>query len=397
MRALRPAHARGFSIVELMVSIVIGMLALVFATRMLLVSESNKDMSLGASDSMQNGLQALQAMKKDLEQAGFGLNDPLINGCDTVFSDADGFTLATATRGGVDTTPLTAVVINTNAGGSDVISVYAGTSLSGTGSVGIALDSDGGSFTADRLPYGFARGDVVVAVPESDDDDRQCLLAQITEDPGATVDIVTGGDSRYNGAGAVEFTGGSSRLLNLGPAAGLAFHQWSVAGGFLNLRATNLPGSTEQPQGAVVIDNIVAIKAQYGFDTRPANAFVQASGMQATGMRVARWSNTMIDADGDGTVGSHDDWARVAAVRLAIVARGRNVQQVKGSASCDATTVAPELFGTEEPQGVDPVAVTPVLAVADDPVDWKCYRYRKFETIVPIRNSGWRPTPYRPQ
>jgi type IV pilus assembly protein PilW len=31
-------------------------------------------------------------------------------------------------------------------------------------------------------------------------------------------------------------------------------------------------------------------------------------------------------------------------------------------------------------------------AVTGDTVDWKCYRYRVFETIVPLRNSGWRPT-----
>jgi type IV pilus assembly protein PilW len=32
------------------------------------------------------------------------------------------------------------------------------------------------------------------------------------------------------------------------------------------------------------------------------------------------------------------------------------------------------------------------VAVAGDTVDWKCYRYRVFNTIVPMRNSAWRPT-----
>jgi type IV pilus assembly protein PilW len=31
------------------------------------------------------------------------------------------------------------------------------------------------------------------------------------------------------------------------------------------------------------------------------------------------------------------------------------------------------------------------VAVAGDTLDWKCYRYRVFETIVPIRNAQWRP------
>jgi len=31
------------------------------------------------------------------------------------------------------------------------------------------------------------------------------------------------------------------------------------------------------------------------------------------------------------------------------------------------------------------------VAVAGDAVSWKCYRYRVFETIVPILNSQYRP------
>jgi len=36
--------------------------------------------------------------------------------------------------------------------------------------------------------------------------------------------------------------------------------------------------------------------------------------------------------------------------------------------------------------------ITVTLALAGDTLSWKCYRYRVFETIVPIRNAGWRPT-----
>jgi type IV pilus assembly protein PilW len=30
--------------------------------------------------------------------------------------------------------------------------------------------------------------------------------------------------------------------------------------------------------------------------------------------------------------------------------------------------------------------------VAGDPLGWQCYRYRVFETIVTLRNAGWRRT-----
>ncbi len=396
-------RARGFSIVELMVSIVIGMLALVFATRMLLVSEQNKEMSLGASDSMQNGMQALLNMKDDLEQSGFGLNDPILNGCDTVFVDAQGFELATATRGGVTIRPLTSVVITANAG-SDEISIYSGTSQSGTGSVGITSTGGSGQPTIDRVPFGFSLGDVVVAANENPAANVKCKLAQITGDPdnqapgAVSPRIVMDGYARFNSnAENPIFRGNKSRLFNLGPAANLSFHRWSVQKGFLMLRGTNLPGLQNAASATPVIDNIVAIKAQYGFDMRTDGQFTPVKGVQTTGMRVARWSATMIDADGDGVIGDRDDWARVAAVRLGIVARGRNVEQLKGSATCQTTTDAnrPKLFGTAVPAGVTAVEVIPELAVSGD-LDWRCYRYREFETIVPLRNVGWRPTAVRP-
>ena len=54
----RPGNG-GFSLVELMVSVVIGLLALVFATRLVVSGEQNKDAAVGGSDSMQNGMLAL--------------------------------------------------------------------------------------------------------------------------------------------------------------------------------------------------------------------------------------------------------------------------------------------------------------------------------------------------
>jgi type IV pilus assembly protein PilW len=40
---------------------------------------------------------------------------------------------------------------------------------------------------------------------------------------------------------------------------------------------------------------------------------------------------------------------------------------------------------------VTAVPVTVDVAVAGDSNDWRCYRYRVFETVVNLRNAGWRP------
>jgi type IV pilus assembly protein PilW len=132
-------RGRGFSLIELMVSVAIGMLALMFATRLILGAEQNKQAALGGSDSMQNGMLAMFSISNDAAQAGYGLNDPIVAGCDTVMNDANGYALAPALRDGAVVFPLAAAVIESGGAGSDRISLYSGSSMSGTGTCNVRL------------------------------------------------------------------------------------------------------------------------------------------------------------------------------------------------------------------------------------------------------------------
>ena len=384
---------RGFSIVELMVSVVIAMLALMFATRMVTGGERTKQAALAGSDSMQNGMLAMFSLSNDASQAGFGLNDPILSGCDTTMVDSSGFTLMAAAPGSA-VHPLAPVLIESNGTAPDRITFYSGSGLGGTASRRLTADFNGGTLlTLDGAPYGFSKGtdyaqpDVIVVAPESGT--AKCSVAQVSNTIAATMRIDSTADTRFNGAGLGGniYSGTSTRIFDLGPADKLSFHTWSVQSGFLSLRATDMPGSTSSAAGASVADNIVSIKAQYGFDIRTGTAFTPEKGTV-----VGKWSSTMIDADGVGGPGSAGDYQRVVAVRIAVVARSKAPERPSTGTVCDATTVAPTLFANAQPQGVAPVQVTPNLAVAGDTLDWKCYRYRVFETIVPIRNNAWRPS-----
>lgn len=387
--AQAPRRSTGFSLVELMVSVVVGLLALAFATRMIVGAEQNKAAALGGSESMQNGMLALFSLDDDIAQAGFGLNDPIAAGCDTVFADTKGFTLAAATRGGLAVSPVGAAVIVSGGAAPDTISLYSGTSMAGTATVRLSADYAGGTqLNIDRVAYGFAQRDVILVAPETAG--GKCALAQISNDPTVpstpqTIQIATGTAYRYNSGGlGSTFKANQARVFNLGPDAGLALHTWSVSDGLLQLRSTNLDGAAAAP--STVIDNVVSIKAQYGFDTRAPINF-----LPETGMRVSQWSATMIDADGDGVAGGAGDYQRIAALRIAVVARSKAVERATG-AGCGTTTVLPVVFASAQPQGVAAAPISVNVTVTGDPVDWKCYRYRVFETIVPLRNSGWRPT-----
>lgn len=378
---------RGFTLVELLVAVLVGMLALVFATRLVANAESTKQSSLGGSDAMQNGMLAMFSISADAAQAGWGMNDAMMAGCNTRFQDSDGYAMPQLKVNGSLVTPLAPALIVAGGSKPDLISLNAGSSVSGTGSLRVVDDTSGPTIAIDRIPYGFALGDAILVAPEESGSAR-CALAMITSDPnaaGAGLFLQAAGGGRYNGSDfGASYKASQARVFNLGQASKLAFHTWSVDKGFLRLRASNLAGA--QKEGSTVADNVVSIKAQYGLDMRDAAAFLPNSGLM-----VSQWSATMVDADGDGIAGDPGDFQRIAALRLAVVARSRAPERAKPGKDCDATADKPTVFASEAPSGIAGVPITVDVAVASDPVDWHCYRYRVFETIVPLRNSGWRP------
>jgi type IV pilus assembly protein PilW len=109
----------------------------------------------------------------------------------------------------------------------------------------------------------------------------------------------------------------------------------------------------------------------------------------------------MLDADNDGIVGGSGDYQRLAAVRLAVVARSREPEKPDaGGTTCPKTNPPiapattpqmPTVFALQQPSAIATVPIQVNVAVAGDPIDWTCYRYRVSETIVPLRNSGWKP------
>ena len=411
MRSIFRHRSGGFSLVELMVSVVIGLLALLFATRLVVSGETSKDAALGGSDAMQNGLVALFSLSNDGGMAGWGLNDPILNGCDTTFSDTRGYQLLAAKRDGVEVHPLAPVVIQDNGANPDVISFNSGTSSSGVGSLRLTAPYLNENYVvgAERSPYGYNPGDVLVVAAE--DTDLQyatpCTLIQTAGfdlsggGKDARMLIQTGSQYRYNPVPgmAQAYDASTTFVFNLGRPDQLHFHTWSVQNGILRLRATDLAGA--ETAGASVIDNVVSIKAQYGFETRfpmagrgyNPNPAGNSSAANATtnGMQVSIWSASMIDADGDGRVGAAGDYQRIAAVRLAVVARSKTAEKPDSSGACSATTVQPTVFATAVPRGAKQASVQVNVAVAGDTLSWQCYRYRVFETIVPFLNSQYRP------
>jgi len=143
----------------------------------------------------------------------------------------------------------------------------------------------------------------------------------------------------------------------------------------------------------------VNLQAQYGFDTRGAAAITAACpASTASGQCsiVDTWSDTMITADQTGmALTQAQAIGRMYAVRFAVVARsGLKEKPDITTGVCNTTTSAgPDnrprwAFDATNPSGI-------VIDVSKNPdgtanADWRCYRYKTFETVVPLRNAIWK-------
>ena len=79
-------HEAGFSLVEIMVGMVIGMFAIIVMLQSFSFFEERKRTTSGGSDAMSEGVMALYALQRDIRQAGYGFAALDILGCPVTLS-----------------------------------------------------------------------------------------------------------------------------------------------------------------------------------------------------------------------------------------------------------------------------------------------------------------------
>src|SRR5882762_2831644 len=166
MRASRHrVSERGFSMVELLVAMLIGLIGIIIIFQVFEVSESIKRSTTSGGDAQQNGVIALYTMEGEFKNAGMGFNDTTFVGCNIV-----GFDNKRATPNfppaGV-TMKLAPVFITSGVGATapDQISVLYGSQPQAAGSV--PLSADMAAPTDDVFvtnPFGYNPGDLLLLV-----------------------------------------------------------------------------------------------------------------------------------------------------------------------------------------------------------------------------------------
>src|SRR5712691_11656289 len=79
---------RGFSMVELLVAMLIGLIGMIIIFQVFEVSESIKRTTTSGGDAQQNGAVALYVIEHDLRNAGMGFNVAPFAGCNILAFDS---------------------------------------------------------------------------------------------------------------------------------------------------------------------------------------------------------------------------------------------------------------------------------------------------------------------
>lgn len=352
---MRGIRQYGFSLVEIMVGMAIGLLGMVVIMQVFSVTESGKQTTTTGGDAQQKAALSVHTIEHDLRMAGYGINGvPELMGCNIQAYNA---TRTPQTFNFV----LAPVVITQGAGAlPDTITITYSTSsvVNAPASITQAMPNPSAAYKVNNR-YGFAPGDLIV-IAESGKD---CTLGQVTDTPGGgQSDNVIHNSGNYKDSGGnnvpadynkpggvsnVNYTT-TAKLYNLGPLP--ISNTYSIAGNSLNL-FVNLTAANE-----TIADNVVDLQAQYGVDTDD-DGDVDAYRASA-------------DLDGNGTT-TGLEYSQVLSVRFGLIARS-----TKREPACNVTTSVPSWAGG---------AFSNITTNAD----WQCYRYRVFETTTMLRNMIW--------
>ena len=368
-RAMNPAkhwviRPAGFSLVEVMVALVIGMLGIVVMMQVFTVNEAQKRTTTSGDDAISSGAVSLYGIQRDIEQSGWGISGISMIGC-----SATGIWRPLPAPQVNVTIPLAPVTINSTlipAGfadpGTETLLVVSGSS-NGAATGDVIQTGSGTTLLTVATPTAFVQGDRVIGVPR--DRGAACAasaLLQVNATPANPFESLS-----VSGPLTGEL------IFNLGAAPRAI--GYAVAGG--NLMSCNFTALDCSNTGNWdnIASNVVSLRAQYGHDDTPMSGIVRT------------WDRVTPVAPAPVGCG----FVRIPAVRLAIVARSSQPERVDGAGN-SVTPVPPPWMGCLDAANdlITPCESAAVGFTFLDPdlvwPRWQDFRYKVFQTVVPLRN-----------
>lgn len=362
-QAKRAGRTCGVTLIELMVGLAIGLITTLAIAQILMFAEGQKRATTGGSDAQTNGSLALYTIQRDAQMAGYGLTTNLdVLGCEMRARYSGGGPAVNFTW-----TLAPVSIVDGASGAPDAVALL-GSDKAYSVPVTVTVDhSQSGTGFFVKTGLGVAKGDLMLAVPSTIDASNWCSVFDVSQISGSN-NLVhgTGSDGAWNQSGAssifpVAGYPAGSYLINLGR---LMIRTYSVSAS-QSLQVSSLDSATGLSVTDELFPQVVNLQAMYGKDTD---------------------GNGAVDTYDNATPTTNAGWRQVLTARIVVVAR---------SASYDKDEVT-----TTQPVWNFGSAVTVAGSAAcgsnrcvtleiDGLADWKHYRYKVFETVVPVRNMLW--------
>jgi type IV pilus assembly protein PilW len=338
-----PFHQAGFTLVEIMVGLAIGMLATMVIMQVMSVFETQKRVTTGTADAQTNGGIALYNIGRELQLAGY----PLLPLEDSPL-ECTALTFGATGIGGISPVSITEGVAAPGVSASDTITIRYGSSQ--MGGVPTRITAMGAPTANDATVdnnLGCQANDIAIII-----NGAACAMTGVSAVPGAST--ITLKDNTAVAAGVA--------IANANIACLGAWNEVTYAVNAGNLTRNGVPS----------VAGIVNLQAQYG---------VSAT---ANSNQVAQWVNA---SGGTWAAPAIADRNRIKAVRIAVVARNPKMESTAVTAACSSLTAA-------APTGLcawagSATSPAPTIDLSAGDTNWLRYRYRVFETIIPLRNVIW--------
>lgn len=409
----------GFTLVEMMVGLVIGLIASLVIMQTFSEFEGNKRSTTGTSDAQTNGSIGLYMVQRELQFAGYGI--PMVSGtmpqvnikpyemtyldnsaltAAQIQADYDAKKAAYAIKVATDSALVTAgdvfsalkcsfspnslvdadsnaatptilksdvvnpVTVEDGAGGtSDIIRIRYGDTTRGALAATISKTTAVSPTVLLGNNLGCRPGDTVLIANKVDATNTAvCDITKITSTL-AELNGLPHDRVKLASLAAIDAGSDEQRLTCLGKVKQITFDVDTN-----QLRKTN---PTTGAQDAV-LSEIVSLQAQYGISASPNSEIVAPNTLNSWVNAAGVWENP----PNTGNVCSPTVANRncIKAVRIAIVARNNLLEKTAVSQACNGTAASAAkvcVFGGN-------------LTFAN--AGWQNYRYRVYEVVVPLRN-----------
>ena len=357
MKNFPKSRPGGFSLVEIMVALVVGMIGILVIMQVARTGEAQKRVTSGSGDAHNNAALGIYSVERDIRQAGYGFSSLNVVGCQLNIPARDplpAFSLdvlapisinSSNVPAGDSGTDTLLIVYGNSTGSPEGDVVTQASTVSGTQHLGLisAINFQPNEWVVATPPIPTAG--CALNLRQVQNVYPECPAGTAKKDCPQPTTVVVPATVNAEDDGQLFDFGRSPRIIG-----------YAVRGGNLTSCDYMQTNCSEAANWTAIANGIVSLRAQYS----AAGGYQQA----------------MPSLEGDDQEAFAGKLS-FSSLRFALVSRN-------GEWNRDAVSAAAPTWAGSPTEDGDGVAID--LAAN---TDWQHYRYQVFETVVPLRNIPW--------